>query len=76
MLLLAAALLILSAQLAYGNGPARYERVVVAPGDTLWGMAQARYPGDPRPRVDQIMRINQLTSPTLLPGQTLRVPVD
>lgn len=75
-LLLAAALLIVSAQLAYGNTPARYDQVVVGEGDTLWSIAQAHYQGDPRPRVDQIMRINHLASPTLVPGETLRIPVD
>jgi len=75
-LLLVATLLIGSAQLAYGNSPPRYDRVVVGPGDTLWGIAQARYGGDPRSRVDQIMRINHLATPSLVPGQTLRVPAE
>ena len=75
-LILVAGLLIVSAQLAYGSSPARYDRVVVAPGDTLWGIAAEHYGGDPRARVDQIMRVNHLASPTLVPGQTLRVPVD
>jgi len=74
--LLVAAMLIVSAQLAYGSNPARYGRVVVSQGDTLWSIAQARSGGDPRARVDQIMRINNLTSPTLVPGQTLRIPID
>lgn len=75
-LLLVAGLVVVSAQLAYGSSPAHYDWVVVAQGDTLWSIAQARYAGDPRPRIDQIMRINHLASPTLLPGETLRVPVD
>jgi hypothetical protein len=75
-LLLVGGVLVLSAQLAYGSSPARYDRVVVAPGDTLWGIAAEHYGGDPRARVDQIMRANHLASPTLVPGQTLRVPVD
>lgn len=75
-LLLAAGTLIVTAQMAYGNGPARYDRVVVGPGDTLWSIVQAHYAGDPRPRIDQIMRVNHLASPTLLPGETLRIPVD
>ncbi len=74
--LLAAGLLVLSAQLAYGSSPARYDRVVVAPGDTLWGIAAEHYGGDPRVRVDQIIRVNHLASPTLVPGQTLRIPID
>ena len=74
--LLAMGLLVLSAQLAYGSSPARFDRVVVAPGDTLWGIAAEHYGGDPRARVDQIIRVNHLASPTLVPGQTLRIPVD
>jgi LysM repeat protein len=74
--LLAAALLIVSAQLAYGNSPARYDQIVVGEGDSLWSIAQAHYQGDPRPRVDQIMRINHLASPTLIPGEALRIPVN
>jgi LysM repeat protein len=49
---------------------------VVGPGDTLWGIAAEHYGGDPRAGVDQIIRVNHLASPTLVPGQTLRVPVD
>jgi len=75
-LILVAGLLIVSAQLAYGSSPARYDRVVVAPGDTLWGIAASRYGGDVRARVDQIIRVNHLASPTLVPGQTLRIPSD
>jgi hypothetical protein len=75
-LLLVAGLLVLSAQLAYGSSPARYDRVVVAPGDTLWGIAAAHCGGDPRARVDQIIRVNHLPSPTLVPGQLLRIPID
>lgn len=75
-LLLVAGLLVISAQLAYGSSTARYDRVVVAPGDTLWGIAAEHYGGDPRSRVDQIIRVNHLASPTLVPGQTLRIPID
>jgi hypothetical protein len=75
-LLLAAGLLLMSAQLAYGSSPARYERVTVAPGDTVWSIAAAHYGGDPRARVDQIIRANHLASPSLVPGETLRIPVD
>jgi hypothetical protein len=75
-LLLVAGLLLVSAQLAYGSSPVRYERVVVGPGDTLWGIAAAHYGGDPRARVDQIIRANHLASPTLVPGQSLRIPID
>ncbi len=75
-LLLVAGLLVVSAQLAYGSSPARYERIVVGPGDTLWGIAAGHYGGDPRARVDQIIRVNHLSSPALVPGQSLQIPID
>ena len=49
--------------------------VVVQPGDTLWAIAAARYPGDDvRARVDEIERLNRLQSPVIEVGQTLRIP--
>lgn len=76
MLVLAAALLVATGRLAYGFGPAHYDRVVVAPGDTLWSIAVAHYAGDPRPRVEAILRANRLSSPLLAPGQALQLPRD
>lgn len=73
-LLLAAALLVLTVQAAYGSAPVRVETVVVAPGDSVWSIAQSRYGGDPRPHVDAILRLNHLTSPILIPGQSLQIP--
>jgi LysM repeat protein len=75
-LALAAALLLLTARIAYGSEPAPTRSVVVAPGDTLWSIAQAHYGGDPRPHVEQILRLNHLDSPRLLPGQSLQIPRD
>ncbi|MDQ6879157.1 MAG: LysM peptidoglycan-binding domain-containing protein [Candidatus Dormibacteraeota bacterium] len=49
--------------------------VVVQPGDTLWGIAAARYPGDDvRVRVDEIERLNGLHTPTIVVGEVLRLP--
>ena len=45
---LAAALLLVTGRLAYGSGPVASDRVVVAPGDTVWSIAVAHYRGDPR----------------------------
>jgi nucleoid-associated protein YgaU len=49
--------------------------VVVQPGDTLWGIAAARYPSDDvRVRVDAIEQLNGLRSPKIEIGETLHLP--
>ena len=49
--------------------------VTVAPGETLWGVAQRLAPGeDPRPVVEQIRRLNDLESGGLRVGQQLVLP--
>jgi LysM repeat protein len=49
--------------------------VVVQPGDTLWTIAAARYPADDtRMRVDEIEQLNNLSSPLISVGETLRLP--
>jgi LysM repeat protein len=49
--------------------------VVVQPGDTLWGIATARYPDDDvRVRVDEIERLNGLQSPEIEVGESLQLP--
>jgi nucleoid-associated protein YgaU len=73
-LVLAAALLLATGRLAYGSGPQASDRVVVAPGDTVWSIASARYRGDPRPHVDAILQANRLRTPLLTPGQALQLP--
>jgi LysM repeat protein len=58
-----------------GDTPAINATVVVLPGDTLWGIAASRYPGDDvRVRVDEIERLNGLLSPRIEAGETLRLP--
>ncbi|HYM51509.1 MAG TPA: LysM peptidoglycan-binding domain-containing protein [Candidatus Limnocylindrales bacterium] len=71
---LALGLVVLSARFAYGGEPIQLESVVVAPGDSLWSIAQAHYAGDPRPHVDAIIRLNHLASPVVVPGETLQIP--
>src|SRR2546423_3520310 len=58
-----------------GSVPAAAETVSVAPGDTLWGIARARYPdADTRQKVFEIEQLNGLRGPTIMAGQRLRVP--
>ena len=73
-LVLAAALIVATGRLAYGSGPPANDRVVVAPGDTVWSIAAAHYQGDPRPHVEAILQANQLSTPLLTPGQSLQLP--
>lgn len=73
-LALTVVLLIASGRLAYGSGPVAMDTVVVAPGDTVWGIASSHYSGDPRARIAEIMAANHLSSPVLVPGETLRIP--
>jgi len=58
-----------------GDGRPVDATVVVQPGDTLWGIAAARYPGDDvRVRVDEIERLNGLQSPEIEVGESLQLP--
>ena len=75
-LVLTTALLLVTGRLAYGSGPIHSDRVVVAPGDTVWSIATAHYPGDPRPHVEAILAANGLATPILRPGQALQLPRD
>ena len=62
-------------KVALGDTPPVNATVVVQPGDTLWGIAVARYPDDDvRVRVDEIERLNGLASPEIEVGETLRLP--
>ena len=63
------------AKVALGDAGSTQTVVVVQPGDTLWGIAAARYPGDDvRVRVDEIERLNGLQGPGIEVGETLRLP--
>jgi Tfp pilus assembly protein FimV len=70
--------LLIAPGLARGDGPERpAPRVtyVVAPGDTLWSIAQRVAPGqDPRPVVDGLIEANDLGG-GLQAGQELSIPV-
>jgi hypothetical protein len=49
--------------------------VVVQPGDTIWSIAAERYPAaDTRERVDAIERLNGLSGPLIVAGETLELP--
>ena len=62
-------------EVALGDAGTVQAAVVVQPGDTLWGIAEARYPGDDvRVRVDEIERLNGLQGPGIEVGETLRLP--
>jgi len=51
-------------------------KVVVAPGETLWQVAEEAAPSvDPRETVAVIMELNELSSASVQAGQSLLVPV-
>jgi hypothetical protein len=77
--LLVAALIVLAslalARVALGGTAPASVTVVVQPGDSLWSIAAAHYPGaDTRERVDAIERLNGLSSPVIAAGETLQLP--
>ena len=76
LVLLAVAILAIGlSKVALGDTPAVVSTVVVEPGDTLWGIAAARYPGDDvRVRIDEIERLNGLHSPQIGVGEVLQLP--
>ncbi len=50
--------------------------VTVAPGETLWAVAERVVPGaDPRDTVARLMEVNGVTPQSLRPGRRLAVPV-
>lgn len=63
------------ARVAEGATEGPYESMTVQPGDTLWSIASARYPGiDVRSKIFQIEQLNHLEGPTIAAGESLRVP--
>jgi len=74
-LLAAAGLALGLAKVALGDTPPAVATVVVQPGDTLWGIAAARYPGDDvRVRIDEIERLNGRHGPQIDVGEVLQLP--
>jgi nucleoid-associated protein YgaU len=74
-LLAVAALALGLSKVALGETPPVVTTVVVQPGDTLWGIAVARYPGDDvRVRIDEIERLNGLHGPQIGVGEVLQLP--
>ena len=76
LVLFSAALLGLGlSKVALGDTHPVVTTVVVQPGDTLWGIAAAQYPGDDvRVRIDEIERLNGLHSPQIDAGEVLQLP--
>ena len=76
--LVAGAVLALSlglAKAAWGGASGDFETVTVQPGDSLWSIASARYPGaDVRERIWEIQQANPGVSASLYPGELLKVP--
>ena len=73
--LAAGALALGLSKVALGDTPPVVSTVVVQPGDTLWGIAATRYPGDDvRVRIDEIERLNGLHSPQIGVGEVLQLP--
>ena len=73
--IVAAIAVVLWAVLARDTGAGahpQYHRV--QPGDTLWSIAVASYPGDPREGVWKLQRKNELSGATIVPGQRLALP--
>ncbi len=56
------------------SGARGEERHVVAPGDTLWRLAEKRYTDDPRAGVWRIQQRNGLVGAALEPGDVLYLP--
>lgn len=57
--------------------PNSFVTVTLAPGETLWSVAKAlNGNGDLRELVDQIIRVNGLTSSDLTAGTKIRVPLN
>ena len=55
--------------------PVAFETVTVLPGDTLWSIAAEAAPAsDPRDVIDDIRRLNNLTSGMIQVGASIAIP--
>lgn len=60
-----------------GSPAGSFTTVTVAPGDSLWSIAEEVAPDrDPRDVVDAIIRLNTLESATVQAGQSLAIPAE
>jgi len=60
---------------AYGGGRSGTEQVTVQPGQTVWSIANERYPDDDtRGRVNDIVKLNNLGDAPIYEGEKLTVP--
>lgn len=67
--------LIFTAQVLGATAPRPPQVVVVQRGQTVWSIAEARFPNqDPRQTVDEIDRVNHLHGGQVYPGERLRLP--
>ena len=75
-LLVAIALLVYLGNVAYGGTAGGTQTVRVAPGQSVWSIAAARYGdgGDLRSRVDGILSANHVQGGVVVPGQVLVLP--
>src|SRR4051794_14809173 len=62
-----------SAAIDHSGGAAPYKVVTVAPGDTLWDIADSATDGNVGDMVAQIRDVNSLDSSEVFAGQELRV---
>lgn len=54
-----------------------FETITVAPGDSLWSIAEEVAPShDPRDVVDELVRLNALESAVVWAGQRLSIPAE
>lgn len=57
--------------------PVSFETVTVLPGDTLWSIASEAAPGvDPRNVIDEIKRLNNLSSGAIQVGDDIAIPTE